>query len=159
MFIVRLHTCICLPQQLIAYSHEKAKVETTIKVSWGVVTTFTPIIKVNYLRMTSLLLSGLQLTIWYVVWQLRKIYIHGQLFEYILQHFEKIISSLREELDEKDQELDRLRHENSAVVQSEAESSQALEKFEKIMIHEINEECKKTADLLGVQPRKAQTVS
>lgn len=70
-----------------------------------------------------------------------------------------MLHSLREELKEKDQELERLHHENSAIVQSEAESSQTLEKFEKMMIHEINEECKKTAELLGVQPRKAQTVS
>ncbi|XP_067937050.1 calponin homology domain-containing protein DDB_G0272472-like [Watersipora subatra] len=75
------------------------------------------------------------------------------------QHYDKMMAALREEVEEKDQEIERLRQENSAVVQSEAESSQALEKFERIMIHEINEECKKTADLLGVQPRRAQTVS
>lgn len=62
-------------------------------------------------------------------------------------------------MEEKDRELERLRQENSTLSQAEADSSQALEKFEKMMINEINEECKKTADLLGVQPRKAQTVS
>lgn len=66
--------------------------------------------------------------------------------------------ALREEIADKDQELDRLKAENSALVQSEAESSLALEKFEKMIIGEINDECTKTAELLGVQPRKATSV-
>lgn len=68
------------------------------------------------------------------------------------------MAALREEISEKDQEIERMRAENASLVQSEAEASLALEKFEKIIIGEINEECTKTADLLGVQPRKAQAV-
>jgi len=84
---------------------------------------------------------------------------HGHTCWFTFQHYDKIISALREEISDKDQELERLKEENAAILQSEAETAQTLEKFEKMIIHEINEECKKTADLLGVQPRKAQTVS
>lgn len=75
------------------------------------------------------------------------------------QHYDKIIASLREEIEERDQELERLRLENSSLIQAEADSSLQLEKYEKMMISEINDECKKTADLLGVQPRRAQAVT
>lgn len=77
---------------------------------------------------------------------------------FILQHYDRIISALRSEIAEKDQELDRFRAENASLMQSEADSSLALEKFEKMIIHEINDECEKTAELLGVQPRKATAV-
>ena len=64
------------------------------------------------------------------------------------------IQRLRETIEHQEEEIIRLRAENTDLLQRERENLLAIEKQEKTVIQEINEECKKTADSLGLTPRK-----
>ena len=63
---------------------------------------------------------------------------------------------LKTELSNKDDEIRQLKHECNDLQKQHADTSIALEKLEKLVVSEINDECRKTAHLLGVTPRKAQ---
>lgn len=67
-----------------------------------------------------------------------------------------MVDKLKEEIALKDEEIRCLRNELSSVQQNEADLFITLEKLEKMLVSEINDECRKTAHLLGVTPRKAQ---
>lgn len=58
---------------------------------------------------------------------------------------------------EKEEEIRALKNDCNALQQSESDVSIAHEKLEKLVVNEINDECRKTAHLLGVTPRKAQS--
>jgi len=74
-----------------------------------------------------------------------------------IQDTERVLEKLKSELTLKDEEIRTLRSECQNLQQSEADASIALEKLEKLLVTEINDECRKTAHLLGVTPRKAQS--
>ena len=75
----------------------------------------------------------------------------------LLQDTERVLDKLRGELLEKENEIRALRNDCNSLQQSESDVSISLEKLEKLVVNEINDECRKTAHLLGVTPRKAHS--
>lgn len=73
------------------------------------------------------------------------------------QDTERVLDKLRDELTAKEEEIRALRNECNSMHQLESDVSIALDKLEKLVVNELNDECRKTAHLLGVTPRKAQT--
>lgn len=67
-----------------------------------------------------------------------------------------MLDKLKSELELKDEEIRELRNECTDTQQRESDASINLDKLEKLIVSEINDECRKTAHLLGVTPRKAQ---
>jgi len=63
---------------------------------------------------------------------------------------------LNSELLKKEEEIHELRAELSSLHQQRTDMAIALEKLEKTVINELNSECKKTANILGVTPRRAE---
>lgn len=63
---------------------------------------------------------------------------------------------LREKLKNQDEELGKLRSDVRGHQQREKDSllSVNVEKSDRSLIQELNEECKKSANILGVTPRK-----
>lgn len=63
---------------------------------------------------------------------------------------------LREKLKNQDEELGKLRSDVRGHQQREKDSllSVNVEKSDRSLIQELNEECKKSANILGVAPRK-----
>ena len=51
-------------------------------------------------------------------------------------------------------EIEKLRNENDALKNKERENISVIERQERTIIEEINKECQKTADVLGVTARK-----
>ena len=64
------------------------------------------------------------------------------------------IDRLRETIERQEEEIGRLRAEKTDVTQRQQENLSLVERQEKMVIQEINDECSKTAELLGVTPRK-----
>ena len=62
---------------------------------------------------------------------------------------------LKAQIREKDAEIQRLRDLSNQSEMRERDVMTQAEKHDKTVIHEINDDCKKTALLLGVTPRKA----
>ncbi|XP_067938241.1 interaptin-like [Watersipora subatra] len=69
---------------------------------------------------------------------------------------ERVLDKLRSELTMREDEIRELKNEVSDLQQQDSDSCIALEKLEKLVVSEINDECRKTAHLLGLTPRKAQ---
>ena len=51
-------------------------------------------------------------------------------------------------------ELRQLREERQRYVRQQKESSLSLDRTERTLVSEINEECRKTSEILGLTPRK-----
>lgn len=68
-----------------------------------------------------------------------------------------MVSKLRGELEAKDEEVHHLRTELQSLQQYEADLSSTLDKVAKMIVNEIDDECKRTALLLGVTPRKSKS--
>ncbi|XP_064646421.1 repetitive organellar protein-like [Lineus longissimus] len=68
----------------------------------------------------------------------------------------KEIARLRETIARKDDEISQLRAEVDEFLARERDNTSSADRQDKTVIHEINEDCRKTAVLLGVTPRKIQ---
>ena len=64
------------------------------------------------------------------------------------------MKELKEALKKQEAEIERLRNENDSMKNKERENISVIERQERIIIEEINRECQKTADVLGVTARK-----
>ncbi|XP_064612554.1 cingulin-like protein 1 [Liolophura sinensis] len=64
------------------------------------------------------------------------------------------IQTLREMIDRQGEELNKLRSIKMTNERNEKEKSSALDRTERTLINEINEECRRTAAVLGLAPRK-----
>ena len=70
-----------------------------------------------------------------------------------LQETHRSIDRLRETIRHQEDELQRLRQENMEIRTSHQDSANSVETFERAIIDEINEECRRTAQVLGISPR------
>lgn len=66
------------------------------------------------------------------------------------------IDRLQSKLQDSEEEVRTLRTEKQQLLGRERESVSAMDRTEKTVINEINEECRRTASLLGVLPRQVQ---
>lgn len=64
------------------------------------------------------------------------------------------IDALRETIRKQEEELKTLRSERQLQSQQSREVTSHLDRIEKTVVHEVNEECRKIANILGVTPRK-----
>ena len=62
---------------------------------------------------------------------------------------------LRETVRKQEEEIDRLRTERQEHLARERENQAFVDKQERSIITEINDECRKIAEVLGVTPRRA----
>ncbi len=61
---------------------------------------------------------------------------------------------LRDAVQKQEEEIERLRSEKETLKNKEKDNVADIKKQEKTVIEEINKECQKTAELLGITPRK-----
>ncbi|WAR03999.1 LAMA2-like protein [Mya arenaria] len=66
----------------------------------------------------------------------------------------KELDKLRETIRAQEAELRSLREERLRHVRTQKESSLSLDRTERTLVNEINEECRKTSEILGLSPRK-----
>ena len=64
------------------------------------------------------------------------------------------MKELKEALKKQEAEIEKLRNENDSIKNKERENISVIERQERIIIEEINRECQKTAEVLGVTARK-----
>ena len=60
---------------------------------------------------------------------------------------------MKESITRQEEELKRLRSEKAEYLQREKESVTMLERQEKTLVYEINDECRKISNLLGIGAR------
>lgn len=64
------------------------------------------------------------------------------------------VDKLKEMIRHQDEELRQLREDRMRHIRQQKESSVSLDRTERTLINEINEECRKTSEVLGLNPRK-----
>ncbi|XP_077995644.1 uncharacterized protein LOC144449093 isoform X3 [Glandiceps talaboti] len=82
-----------------------------------------------------------------------------KLREKLTQEKFKDVDKLRQKLRDQDDELMQLRTDTRCHSQKEKEISLQVERHERSLISEINDECKKTASAIGTSPRKVIATS
>ena len=74
--------------------------------------------------------------------------------KWLLKEANRNLKELKEALKKQETEIEKLRNENDSMKNKERENISVIERQERIIIEEINRECQKTADVLGVTARK-----
>lgn len=64
------------------------------------------------------------------------------------------VDKLRETIKMQEDELRNLREDRMRYLRQQKESNLSLDRTERTLINEINEECRKTSEILGLSPRK-----
>ena len=72
----------------------------------------------------------------------------------LLQEATRNLKDLKEALKKQEAEIEKLRNENDSMKNKERENISVIGRQERIIIEEINRECQKTAEVLGVTARK-----
>ena len=64
------------------------------------------------------------------------------------------MDKLRETIRVQEEELRQLRDDRKRFVRQQKETNISMDRTERTLINEINEECRKTSEILGLSPRK-----
>ena len=70
------------------------------------------------------------------------------------QDHKKEIDKLRETIRIQEEELRQLREDRQRWVRQQKEFGTTFDKTERTLVNEINEECRRTSEVLGLNPRK-----
>ncbi|XP_052256598.1 myosin heavy chain, cardiac muscle isoform-like isoform X2 [Dreissena polymorpha] len=79
--------------------------------------------------------------------------------EQMKNEHKKEIDKLRDTIRIQEDELRQLREERVRVSRQQKDSASSLDRTERTLINEINEECRKTSEVLGLNPRKVNLSS
>lgn len=73
---------------------------------------------------------------------------------FIFKDHQKEIDKLRETIRIQEEELRQLREDRQKWVRQQREFGSTFDKTERTLVNEINEECRRTSEVLGLNPRK-----
>ena len=71
-----------------------------------------------------------------------------------VQDHKKEVDKLRETIRIQEEELRQLREERQRWSRQQKEFGSTFDKTERTLVNEINEECRRTSEVLGLSPRK-----
>ena len=75
-------------------------------------------------------------------------------FMLYIQEHKMEVDKLKEMMRQQENDLRQLREDRMQHVRQQKESTLSLDRTERTLINEINDECRKTSELLGLSPRK-----
>ena len=76
------------------------------------------------------------------------------MFLFSIQEHKKEVDKLRETIRIQEEELRQLREERQRSSRQQKEFGSTFDKTERTLVNEINEECRRTSEVLGLSPRK-----
>ena len=80
--------------------------------------------------------------------------LHNIIYDFIFKDHKKEVDKLRETIKIQEEELRQLREDRQRWVRQQKEFGSTFDKTERTLVNEINEECRRTSEVLGLSPRK-----